>query len=130
MEHQEVLKKVRSQMELPENVADMAEKLSDSALTLLASENISFEEYSQIGFLSHLFNMTGRMHRNEHLAPIDEDVMTQLESEPLRIAARVAELWQKWFDSSVDDAECALIAIHLQTALMKQNKQKEGVQHG
>lgn len=124
MANREVLKKVRSQMELPEAVFDTAEELSDVALSLIAEEEIEFEEYSGIGFVSHLFNMTSRMGKQEHLPAIDQDVMEQLEAEPLRVAGRVAELWSNHFGESADDAERALIAIHLQTAIMKQNKNK------
>lgn len=130
MIHKETLAKVRSQMELPDRVADTAVELSEQALLLIEQEGVSFEEYSQIGFLSHLFNMTLRMEQREHLAPIDADVMEQLESEPLRIADRAAAIWTERFGDTVDDAERALIAIHLQTAIMKQNKKVRTEQNG
>ncbi|MEG0540983.1 MAG: PRD domain-containing protein [Angelakisella sp.] len=124
MDNQAVLQKVRSQMELSEATFAVAEKLSDKALNLIEGEGIVFEEYSQIGFLSHLFNMTARMEHSEHLPAIDADVMEQLEEEPLRVADGVADLWSKQFGERTDDAERALIAIHLQTAISKQNKNK------
>ena len=126
MDTQELLAKVKSQMELSAETAAAGDRIAPGILEVLHREGVEFSEHAAIGFVSHLYNLAARLLKDEHLAPMDPEVMEQIESGPLRISRLAAEVPEREFSTALDEAELILITIHVQTALAMMQKKKKG----
>lgn len=121
----ELVKDLEQKLELEPAFHAPVEKYIPALLADLEKHNVVFDENSVIGFASHAMSLVKRLETGEKVKDLGEEVLSQLEEEPLNISREVLLPLEKDYGVTLDHSELALVTIHVQTAMMKMEKAKK-----
>ncbi len=118
----ELVKSMEEKMEMPKEYYGAIEKYVPALIEDLKVYGVTFGENSAIGFASHAMGLIKRLETGEKVKDLGDEVLTQLEEEPLEISRKVIKPLENAYKVTLDHSELALLTIHVQTAIMKMKK--------
>ncbi|SCY79057.1 PRD domain-containing protein [Alkaliphilus peptidifermentans] len=83
----------------------------------LGQENILLDEQAKVGLYSHMISFIRRLKNNEQVMGIGEEIASQIDKKPIRLAEEIAHPLFERYKVLIDLSEILLIAIHIQAAI-------------
>lgn len=117
----EILDKVKEGLSVNEAVYTQYEKTLLYIMDFIKEKNINFETGNALAFANHMMSLFMRLAVNETVEDIGEEALSQLSKESIAIAKDIVEIVKAEYGEA-DNAEMALIAIHIFTAMEMMNQ--------
>ena len=125
MVSREVIESIEEVLKIDESIKEEAEKYSIEVLDYLNEHKVNFDDNMVMGFLNHTFALFQRLQTGERLPDLGDDVLSQIDPEAVKLAKDALKIIEDVKGTVLDEAEIALVAIHIQNALQQANKESE-----
>lgn len=118
----ELVKDLEDKLDLAPEYHGKVEQHVPAIMEDLARRGVLFDENGSLGVVSHLMALVKRLETGERVKSLGDDVLDQLDEEPIETARQVLAPLEEAYGLTLDASELALVTIHVQTALMKLGK--------
>lgn len=121
----EVIESIEEVLKIDDSIKEEAETYSLKVLDYLNEKGVSFDENTVVGFLNHLFAMFQRLEKDEKLPDLGDEILDQINPKAIGLAKDSLKMIEDLKQVTLDKAEIALVAIHIQNALQESEKESE-----
>ena len=116
----ESIRELEVQMNVNPQDYEFNESHVSQVLIQLKEYGVNLDENSFIGFVSHVISLLKRLRDGEEMMDLGDDILSQINKESFDIAKKLGAIFEKDFNTTLNQSEIVLLAIHIQTALVKE----------
>lgn len=113
----ESIRELEVQMNVNPQDYEFNERYVSEVLVQLKEYGVNLDESSFIGFVSHVIGLLKRLRDGEEMMDLGDDILSQIDEKSFEIAKKIATVFEKNFNTELNQSEIVLLAIHIQTAL-------------